>query len=451
MKAAIFEGDNGRLDVRQVDVPKIKDDEALLRVAYTGLCHTDVKKIWNNILGLGKGDPRIFGHEISGEIASVGRDVTTASVGDRVVLFHHVPCENCEPCFDGRYAQCETYKTVDTSAGYGRASGGGFAEYLTIPQLVLAKGVIPIPDDISYEEAVFIEPVNCALKAVHTFEKYKPIKKNEPVLVIGQGHQGLILDQLVNLYGGRAISTDKRRERVQRAAKFSEAYKPKEIQRVAGEIGGFKKAIVSAASSEAIDFALKMVREDGVIIYFGDLMPGNEHWSHHSRYEIPVKMEGRLVVPSYSSSFALHQEAADLIFNRKINVKEMVTQRVGLFDLEAAIGGAVKGFLRKGFKKEGVLKILVNPRMENKGYYNFSLTRSLATTAGLAGLALIAFLGISNHLKFNDCESVNNWNGTYSYVCPDKVDCGPLKEWEGESEKITPDGKKVCTYWLGGN
>lgn len=452
MKAAIFEGNKRKLDLVEVCLPTVGDDEALLRVAYTGLCQTDVKKIWHNLLGLRNNDPRIFGHEITGEIVDIGKNVTTASIGDRVALFHHVPCENCEPCSNKRYAQCETYKNVDTSAGYGRASGGGFAEYVRIPSLVLAKGVIPIPDGIKYEDAVFIEPLNCALKAVRTFERYAPIQKDEPVLVVGQGHQGLIFDQLINLSGGRAIATDNRNSRVRRGAKFAETYHPRDVKKIAEEIGGFEKAVISAASSKAIDFGLKMMKEKGVAVYFGDLMPNNEYWSYHSRHEIPVEADGKLVVPSYSSSFLLHQEAADLIFNRKIDLSSMITQKIGLSDLEAAIGGAVKGFLRKGFSTEEVSKILVDPGMEKHQWYSVpSLNDFLIPAAGLAGLMLIASVMVKHHLKFNDCESINNWNGTQSYICPTKIDCGDLKSWEGERQDITEDGRTVCTYWFGGN
>ncbi len=452
MKAAIFAGSKGNLEVREVNVPIIADDEALLKVAYTGLCQTDVKKIEHNLLGIRNDDPRVFGHEIVGTISALGKDVKNISLGARVALFHHVPCENCAPCSEQRYAQCETYKTADTDAGFGRASGGGFAEYVRIPSLVLAKGIIPIPNHISFEEAVFIEPLNCALKAVNTSRSYQPIQKDEPVLVVGQGHQGLIFDQLITLYGGRAIATDKRKSRVNRATRFAEAFSPKEIQSLADKIGGFGKAIISAADSTAIDFALKMMRAGGVAVYFGDLMPGNEYWSYHSRHEIPVEIDGKLVIPSYSSSFQLHQAAADLIFDRKIDVRSMVTQKLGLSDLEAALGGAVKGFLRKGFRTEEVIKILVDPSLETHQRYSIpSWTDFFVPAAGLAGLALIASVGVQHHLKFSDCENVNNWNGTQSYVCPASLDCGHLKSWEGERETITTDGKKICTYWTGGN
>lgn len=451
MKAAIFAGRKGELDLREVRMPAIGADQALLRIAYTGLCQTDVKKVRYNLLGIKENDPRVFGHEIVGEIVAAGSRVQNVSIGDRVALFHHVPCESCASCFSGRSAQCETYKTVDTDAGYGQASGGGFAEYIRIPSLVLAKGIIPIPDEISFEEAVFIEPVNCALKAVNTFKQYQPIQEDEPVLVVGQGHQGLIFDQLISLYGGKPIATDKRKSRVRGANRFAEAFSPKEVQSVAEDIDGFNKAIISAADSRAIDFALKMMKEGGVAVYFGDLMPGNEYWSYHSRHEIPVTIDGKLVVPSYSSSFQLHQEAADLIFGGRINVSDMVTQKVGLSDLEMAVQGAVKGFLRKGLRKEEVLKILIDPSKERAEYGSFLGGWLLPVTAGLAGAALVVSAGVLNYLKFSDCETVNNWNGTVSYTCPAPVNCGYLKSWEGEREEITPDGKKICTYWTGGN
>ena len=81
-------------------------------------------------------------------------------------------------CNNKNYAQCDTYREVDTTAGFGKKSGGGFAEYIKVPKLVIERGLIGIPDDISDEKASFVEPLNCCLKAV----KKSQLKESDTVL-----------------------------------------------------------------------------------------------------------------------------------------------------------------------------------------------------------------------------------------------------------------------------
>src|SRR5438067_11858855 len=121
MQAAVYRGVN---DVRleTVPVPQIGRGEILLRVHTCGICGTDLKKIATG----SHSAPRIFGHETSGVVAAVGRGVTKFDCGDRVVVFHHIPCGNCFYCERKVFAQCSTYKKVGASAGF-EPSGGGFA------------------------------------------------------------------------------------------------------------------------------------------------------------------------------------------------------------------------------------------------------------------------------------------------------------------------------------
>ena len=123
MKAAVYTG-NSKIEIRDIDIPKIDDDEILLRVKLVGLCKTDVKKIAHNMFE----PPRVFGHEIVGEVAEVGKKVKKFKKGDRVLVFQHVPCLECFYCKHNNYSQCETYRQVDITAGYGIHAGGGFWE-----------------------------------------------------------------------------------------------------------------------------------------------------------------------------------------------------------------------------------------------------------------------------------------------------------------------------------
>ncbi len=96
------------------------------------------------------------------------RGLTSFKVGDRVMVFHHIPCGGCYYCRHKVFAQCPTYKKVGATAGY-EPSGGGFSEYVRVMDwIVAAEGVVRIPDGVSFEQASFIEPVNTCMKGIET-------------------------------------------------------------------------------------------------------------------------------------------------------------------------------------------------------------------------------------------------------------------------------------------
>src|ERR1700682_6032429 len=157
MQAAVYRGVND-VRVETVPVPKIGPGELLVRVHTCGVCGTDLKKIATG----SHSAPRIFGHETAGMIAAVGAGVPDLRPGDRVVVFHHIPCGDCYYCRHKTFAQCETYKKVGCTAGF-EPSGGGFAEYVRAMDWIVVRGTVRIPDDVSYEQACFVEPVNTCL------------------------------------------------------------------------------------------------------------------------------------------------------------------------------------------------------------------------------------------------------------------------------------------------
>ena len=140
MQAAVYRGVN---DVRleTVPVPKIAAGEMLVRVHTCGVCGTDLKKIATG----SHSPPRIFGHETSGVVVAVGEKVTKYRTGDRVMVFHHIPCRECFYCRHKTFAQCETYKKVGCTAGF-EPSGGGFAEYVRVMPWIVGRGLIHIRD-----------------------------------------------------------------------------------------------------------------------------------------------------------------------------------------------------------------------------------------------------------------------------------------------------------------
>ena len=200
MRAAVYRGVN-RIEVETVAIPEIGWGEVLIRVHSCGVCGTDLKKVHHGLVP----PPRIFGHETAGTIAVVGKGVTDWKVGDRVVINHHVPClrDDCFYCRRRAFAQCPVYKRTGTTAGF-EPAGGGFAEYVRVMDWCVNRGMVRIPDDVSFEEASFVEPLNTCLKAV----RQANVQAGDTVWVIGQGPIGLLFTQLARRAGARVVVTD---------------------------------------------------------------------------------------------------------------------------------------------------------------------------------------------------------------------------------------------------
>src|ERR1700733_12151116 len=209
MLAAVYRGVN---DVRleTVPVPAIGAGELLVRVHPCGVCGPDLKEITSG----SHSAPRILGHETSGVVAAVGAGVTEFEPGDRVVVFHHIPCRHCYYCRHKTFAQCSTYKKVGCTAGF-EPSGGGFAEYVRVMDWIVQKGTVRIPDGVSFEQACFVEPVNTCMKGIEALR----LRRGETVLAIGQGPIGIILSVLAKKTGVTLITSDLYPERLKIGAR----------------------------------------------------------------------------------------------------------------------------------------------------------------------------------------------------------------------------------------
>src|SRR5690348_15652301 len=198
MHAAVYKGE-GMVAVEQVPTPEIGAGELLVRVEVCGICHTDLKKIEHNLLA----PPRIFGHETAGVVVRAGSGVRKFEAGDRVVVFHHIPCGECFYCRRKLYAQCPIYKKVGVTAGY-EPAGGGFAQYVLAMDWIVERGVEKIPAGVSFDQACFVEPVNTCLKGVKQIDP----QPDDVVAILGQGPIGLIFTMMVARTGARILATD---------------------------------------------------------------------------------------------------------------------------------------------------------------------------------------------------------------------------------------------------
>ncbi len=335
MKAQVFRGVN-QLSYEDVPVPELAADEVLVQVRVVGLCQSDIKKIRYPLYE----PPRIFGHETAGVIAAVGADVRGWQVGQRVVVLHHIPCMHCGYCLNENYSMCEVYKTISTTAGF-VPSGGGFAEYVKVPgHIVQHGGLIEIPDNVTFEQASFVEPTNCCLKAV----KKAQVQPGQTVLVTGAGPIGLMFVMLVKYFGARAIATDLIPSRLEKARQLGadaafdprDADLPAKIHALTNGMG-VDTTLLAVPSDKAFFQALDCTRKGGKILFFAEFPDEVEiPINPNILYRREIDLMG-----SYSSSYKVQSLAADIVFNQRIDVDALVSDRFPLSDLAAAVDRAV--------------------------------------------------------------------------------------------------------------
>jgi L-iditol 2-dehydrogenase len=347
MRAAVYRGPS-LISLENVPVPTISAGEILVRVHTCGVCGTDLKKIEYGLVA----PPRIFGHEFAGTVVEKGSKVTRFRVGDRVAAHHHIPCRKCFYCRKKLFSQCEFYRRTGTTAGF-EPAGGGFAEYVRVMDWIVEEGTVLIPDNVSFEEASFLEPLNTCLKALETAE----LEPGEVVVVYGQGPVGLLMMQSAVYEGARVIGLDflKSRLAISRELGAELALHPDKdnieeaVARVT-EGRGADLAIVAAANPRAIEDAQRIVRRGGRVLLFAQTVAGEMVPVDASR----ICVEEKKLIGSYSASIELQEEAARMIFTRKINVARLISHRFALDLLSEGIHLA-------SHPSEHSLKVVIQP------------------------------------------------------------------------------------------
>ena len=338
----------GALPLNRSRCRLISDGEALIRVAACGICGTDIKKIQHGFVA----PPQIFGHEVAGTVVAVGRGVRRWKVGDRVVSFHHVPCGRCFYCERRLFSQCPEYKKVGLTAGFD-PNGGGFAEYVRAMPWIVERGMVAIPDEVTFEEATFVEPVNTCLKAI---EKAR-VAAGETVLVMGQGPIGLLLMMLARVAGATVIGSDPmpaRRAaslRLGAAAAFDPAagHLVDEV-RARTDGRGADVVLVAVPLPAALAEGLALARPGGRVLLFAQNDP-------HMKIEFPaaaVGVEEKEILGSYSAAVDRQDDSARLVFSRTLPVADLVTHRFPLEEFEQALSLAAQ-------PKFDSLKVIITP------------------------------------------------------------------------------------------
>jgi L-iditol 2-dehydrogenase len=324
-------------DVRleEMPTPQIGPGELLVKVIASGICGSDVME-WYRI----KKAPLVLGHEITGQIVKVGEGVERYQVGDRVFVSHHIPCNTCRYCLNGQHTVCETLHTTNYDPG-------GFAEYLRVPRLNVDRGVFLLPDEVSYEEGAFIEPLACVVRG----QRVAGLQPGQTVLVLGSGISGLLHVALARALGaGRIVATDINEYRLTAAQRFgaevvirAEEDVPARLRQVnEGRLADL--VIVCTGAFPAFLQALQSVDRGGTVLFFAPTEPG---------VDLPVPVNdfwrnGITLMPSYGNSPLDAVVAIELIRARRVPVREMITHRLSLaetglgFQLVAEAGESIK-------------------------------------------------------------------------------------------------------------
>ncbi len=319
-------------------IPEIGENEALLKVMASGICGSDVIE-WYRVPKA----PRVLGHEATGVIDKVGSKVTSLKVGDRVFVSHHVPCNQCRYCQRGHHTACQTLHTTNYFPG-------GFAQYIRVPKINVDVGVYKLPDDMSFEEGTFIEPLACVSRG----QRLAGLQKDDTLLIIGSGISGILHTQLAKFKGvENIVVADINPYRLMLAKKFGADHAldakenlPEKLKEVNGGRLADQVVVCTGATSAALT-ALDCVENGGTILFFAVPDPSvklpvpiNQFW----RNEITMRT-------SYGAAPNDLEDSMRVLATKRLNVKDMITHRLSLseaqegFRLMAEAGQSLKVIL----------------------------------------------------------------------------------------------------------
>ncbi len=334
MKVAMYYN-NRDVRLEEMAVPAVGPGELLVRVKASGICGTDVME-WYRI----KKAPLVLGHEIAGEVAALGEGIENYRIGDRVFVSHHVPCMQCRYCRAGHHSVCDLLRSTHFDPG-------GFAEYLRVPKINVELGTFRLPNEISFDDGSFIEPLGCVVRA----QRFAGMAAGQSVLVVGSGISGLMHVKLARARGAAlVVATDVSDFRLKAAREMGAdaalTAGSDVIDKLRGLNGGrlADLVIVCTGAGAAIAQALKSVERGGTILFFAPTAAG---------VEVPIPLyelwrDEVRIVTSYAASPDDILEAIELLRSGRVVVADMITHRLGLaeagrgFELVASAGDSIK-------------------------------------------------------------------------------------------------------------
>jgi L-iditol 2-dehydrogenase len=329
MLAAVFHAPNNII-VKQVPITR---RQVMLKVSACAVCGYDVRVFRNGHRKVRP--PVILGHELCGEIL---KDITvdygkTMNAGSRVAVCPLIPCLHCPYCQVGDYNLCINLREI------GSSSDGGFAQYVTIPeQLIRIGGLVPVPDNLTDEEAALLEPLACCL---NSFSRMLPVAKESSVVIIGDGPMGLIHLQLFKrLSGSRVAVIGKVPLRMEKARAMGAdavfAYSRETVNDVldfARASSGARVVVIATSNPVAFELATKVSARNSKINVFAGMASGqtfllDANWLHYNQISI---------TGTFSSTPKMLGEATRIAAEKTIDLSAIVTHKYSLAEIEKAI------------------------------------------------------------------------------------------------------------------
>jgi L-iditol 2-dehydrogenase len=331
---------NSDVRVEELPVPAVGPGEVLVKIRASGICGSDVME-WYRI----KRAPLVLGHEVTGDVVEVGEGVENCQVGQRVFVTHHVPCHTCRHCLRGHTTACDTLHSTTFTPG-------GFAEYVLAPPINVDRGMLVLPDEVSYEDGSFIEPLGTIVRG----QRNARVGPGDTVLVLGCGIAGLLHIKLARALGAtRIIATDLNTYRREAAARFGADC----VLDAAGDVAAGVRAanegrlgdrvIICAGATGAVQQALESVERGGLVLFFAVPRPGETVPLDFARFW----RDDVTFMPSYAADPADNATALELIRSGRVVVNDMITHRLSLDEIGEGFRLAAEG--------RECLKVIIEP------------------------------------------------------------------------------------------
>lgn len=329
MKSAILR--NGKIEIVEKSKPILDKKGAIVRVFGCGLCGSDIVKI-NHATSLNE-DKIVLGHEIVGKIEDINVDVIGNSAlvpfkkGDIIAMGHHYPCFECNFCKTGHHSMCQTFKATNLFPS-------GFSEYVYITEGHLQNTVFKKPDNLTFEEFSFLEPLACCVRSIRRagFE----LDKDNSIynaLVIGLGSIGIIMAQALKAYNVNVFGFDINKDRQKFVEKYGIKFNPNLK---------YNAIFMTSGSSKAIDTALKYAENGAKIVVFSSVSTEDGYKNDDIYYRELT------VMGSYSPAPVDFKTSYDLLSNELVNVKYLSTN-YSLDNLDKALNDTKQGKILKAY------------------------------------------------------------------------------------------------------